>query len=35
MTDPFVDTDVILRLLAQDDLKKQGEARSCSRREGW
>jgi predicted nucleic-acid-binding protein len=26
MTDPFIDTDVIIRLLTQDDLKKQGEA---------
>lgn len=26
MTDGFVDTDVIIRLLTQDDLKKQGEA---------
>ncbi len=26
MTDAFIDTDVIIRLLTQDDLKKQGEA---------
>ena len=26
MTDPFVDTDVIIRLLTKDDLKKQDEA---------
>jgi len=26
MSDPFIDTDVIIRLLTQDDLKKQEEA---------
>lgn len=26
MTDPFVDTDVLIRLLTKDDLKKQAEA---------
>ena len=26
MTDPFIDTDVIIRLLTQDDIKKQGDA---------
>jgi len=26
VTDPFVDTDVLIRLLTGDDLKKQGEA---------
>jgi predicted nucleic acid-binding protein len=26
MTEPFIDTDVIIRLLTQDDLKKQAEA---------
>ena len=28
MSDPFIDTDVIIRLLTQDDLAKQGEAAS-------